>query len=509
MRRGSPLCLPVLGQPRGVPLQNQMRRVYYKDGLMFGTTLLSRAQEWNFLKEEAQRLVPSLPMRALCFDVAGIQCDLSHNYMTDIILDLLGCLCQSQGVMEFFQAMLRGERVNISENKQALHTALRDPHHPLASIREAVNATLRQMQGLTAAIHQGKFNKPIRHIVHIGIGGSDYGPKFLIKALENYSLSDLSFHFISNIDPWELQDTLKRIEVANTLFIVSSKSFTTDETLSNFSNLCLAVNADADFIQNQCIAITANKALAVAKGFKNEHILLINDWVGGRFSIWSATGFSLMLAIGAQNFKDFLAGAHVMDRACTTENFLQNPALVLAAMDCWYTNFLGAASRAILIYSSPLQGLMHYLQQLMMESNGKSHTMQGVVIDYDTNPIIWGGVGSNSQHTFGQLLMEGTRLIPADIIFPRHSAVDFAQQHSKLVAHCLAQAKALTLARERQGQPYHLLSFEKISPQTMGALLALYEHRTVMSAALWAINPFDQSGVELGKSLLSKEAIIV
>lgn len=474
---------------------------------MFGATPLSKARQWSFLKEEAQKLVPALPMRALHFDVAGIQCDLSHNYTTDTILDLLSELCQSQGVMEFFQAMLRGEKVNVSENRQALHTALRNPHYPLESIREPINATLQQMQTLTDAIHSGQYNRPIRHVVHIGIGGSDYGPKFLIKALEDYGISDLSFHFIANIDPWELQDTLKRIDVAHTVFIVSSKSFRTDETLTNFNNLCLAVNADASFIQNQCIAITANKELALAKGFKAEHILAINDWVGGRFSVWSAMGFSLMLAIGEQNFKDFLAGAREMDKACSTEDFLQNPALVLAALDCWYTNFLGAASRAILIYSSPLQGLIHYLQQLMMESNGKSYTMQKETVDYDTNPIIWGGIGSNSQHTFQQLLMEGTRLVPVDIIFSRTGKVDFEQQHRKLVTHCLAQAQALILARAQQGQPYHLLSFEKISPQTMGALLALYEHRTVMSAALWAINPFDQSGVELGKHLLSKGTI--
>lgn len=475
---------------------------------MFGARPLSKALEWASLKEEAQRLKPALPMQTLYFDVAGLQCDLSNNYTTDSILTLLEKLCRSQSVMDFFKAMVRGEKVNVSENKQALHTALRDPHYPLKEIRDSISTTLQQMHALTAAIHQGRFNTPIQHVVHIGIGGSDYGPKFLTKALENYSVSDLSFHFIANIDPWELQDTLKRIVVPNTLFIVSSKSFTTDETMTNFSNLCLAINADAHFIQNQCIAITANKELALAKGFKKEHILSINDWVGGRFSVWSAMGFSLMLAIGEQHFKDFLAGARAMDEACSTENFLQNPALVLAALDCWYTNFLGAASRAVLIYSSPLQGLIHYLQQLMMESNGKSCTIQKEAVDYDTNPIIWGSIGSNSQHTFQQLLMEGTRLIPVDIIFARRSTADFAQQHSKLVAHCLAQAKALTLAREQQGQPYHLLSFEKISPQAMGALLALYEHRTVMSAALWAINPFDQSGVELGKKLLSQEEII-
>lgn len=473
---------------------------------MFGLNPLSKAPEWSLLKEEAQKLEPTLPMQALHFDVAGIQGDLSHNYTTDKIVSLLSALCQSQEVMHFFKAMLRGEKVNVSENKPALHTALRDPNYALEDIKHSTHATFEQMQTLSKMIYEGRWNKPIHHVVHIGIGGSDYGPKCLIKALEAYRASHLSFHFVANIDPWELQDTLKQIEVENTLFIVSSKSFTTDETLTNFSNLCLAVNADADFIQNQCIAITANKPLALAKGFKNEHILSLHDWVGGRFSIWSAVGFSLMLAIGEKHFKDFLAGARTMDEACATEHFRQNPALVLAALDCWYTNFLGASSRAILIYSSPLQGLIHYLQQLMMESNGKSRTMQGETVDYDTNPIIWGGIGSNSQHTFQQLLMEGTRLIPVDIIFSKTNAADFEKQQDRLIAHCLAQARAFILAREKRGQPYHLLSLEEISPKTMGALLALYEHRTVMSAALWAINPFDQSGVELGKKLLLGES---
>ncbi len=477
---------------------------------MLQSKLLSTAPEWLLLKEEAQKVMPHLPsaMRSLQFSVSGVQCDLNQNYVTDRIIQLLAGLCRSQQVIEFFSAMLQGEIVNVSEKRQALHTALRDPNYPLMPIRDSVNNIFHQMAQLTEAIHQGTFKlsngKTIRHIVHIGIGGSDYGPKFLIKALDSYIASDLTFHFISNIDPWELQNTLKHIDVGSSLFIISSKSFTTDETLTNFESLCLAVNADATFVAEQCIAITANKPLALVRGFKEEHVLLIQDWVGGRFSIWSAMGFSLMLAIGIEHFKDFLAGAREVDQTCMTDNFLQNPAMILAALDCWYTNFFDADSRAILIYSSQLNGLIHYLQQLIMESNGKSHTVHGELVDYNTSPIIWGNVGTNSQHTFQQLLIEGTRLIPIDIILVKNSSVDFPKQQNKLVTHCLAQAKALMLARQNRGQPYHLFSLDKISPQTMGALLALYEHRTVMSAALWGINPFDQFGVELGKNLLSE-----
>lgn len=467
---------------------------------MFGKQLLSETPEWPLLKKEASALVPALPMHPLSLDVAGIHCELSHNYINDKILRLLAALCQSQEVLNFFRAMKQGDIVNLSEQRPALHIALRNPSHVKESVRDPITDSFRKMQNLVETIHQ---NPAIRHVVHIGIGGSDYGPKFLIKALAAYRTNNLSFHFIANIDPAELQAALKEIAVENTLFIVSSKSFSTDETLTNFSSLCLAIGADKPLIEKQCIAITANPEKALAHGIKEENILLLNDGVGGRFSIWSAVGFSLMLAIGVKNFQDFLAGAKAMDEGCSTENFLDNPALLLAAMDCWYTNFLEAPSRAILIYSSPLNELIHYLQQLMMESNGKSKSMQGKTLNYQTSPIVWGGIGSNSQHTFQQLLMQGTRFNPVDIILPRNSDMDFAEQQSKLVAHCLAQAKALILAREKQGQPYHLFSFDKISPHSMGALLALYEHRTVMSAALWAINPFDQFGVELGKHLLS------
>lgn len=467
---------------------------------MFGRKLLSQSAEWPLLEREASALVPVLPMQSLHLDVAGIHCDLSYNYINGKVLNLLAALCESQEVMKFFQAVKQGEIVNLSEQKPALHLALRDPANVKDSFRDPIVASFFKMKNLVEAIQQ---NQSIQHVVHIGIGGSDYGPKFLIKALAAYKASNLSFHFIANIDPAEIQDVLKEIAVENTLFIVSSKSFSTDETLTNFANLCLAIGADKNLIERRCIAITANQEKALGHGFKEENILLLNDGVGGRFSIWSAVGFSLMLAIGTKHFEDFLAGAKAMDEGCSTENFLENPALLLAAMDCWYTNFLKAPSRAILIYSSPLNGLIHYLQQLMMESNGKAKSMQGKALDYQTSPIIWGGLGSNSQHTFQQLLMQGTRLNPIDIILPRNSDVDFGGQQARLVAHCLAQAKALTLAREKQGQPYHLFSFEKICPHSMGALLALYEHRTVMSAALWAINPFDQFGVELGKKLLS------
>lgn len=468
---------------------------------MFGANLLSKTPEWPLLEKEAAMLVSALPMRPLHLDVAGIHCELSHNYINDNILNLLSRLCQSQEVMKFFQAMKQGEIVNLSEKRPALHTALRNPGDMIDSVRNSITESFHKMQSLTETIYK---NKTIHHVVHIGIGGSDHGPKFLIKALSAYKTNDLTFHFIANIDPTELQEVLNKIEVKNTLFIVSSKSFSTDETLTNFSNLCLAVGADKKFIQQQCVAITANTEKALTHGFKEDNILLLNEGVGGRFSIWSAVGFSLMLAIGIKNFQDFLAGAKAMDECCSTENFLDNPALLLAAMDCWYTNFLDASSRAILVYSSPLNGLIHYLQQLIMESNGKSQSMQGQALDYQTSPIIWGGIGSNSQHTFQQLLMQGTHLNPVDIILPRNGDAEFSAQHGKLVAHCLAQAQALTLARNRRGQPYHLFSFEKISPHSIGALLALYEHRTVMSAALWAINPFDQFGVELGKNLLSE-----
>lgn len=483
---------------------------------MLKSRLLSQTVEWSLLQDHAKEmrqhsLTNILPQPnnefKLQLEVAGIHCDFSKNHVTQQTLNLLESLCETRAVMQYFYEMEQGAIVNVSEKKQALHMALRHPNYSLAPVRAMVEQALEKMKKLTHFMHEQHRNATIQHIVILGIGGSSAGPKLLTEALEKYHVTELSFHFIESIDPFELSSILKKINIENTLFIVSSKSFITDETQTNFATLCQAVGADENFIKNQCVAITANKEKAISYGFSAERILSIPEWVGGRFSIWSSVGFPLMLAIGVEHFNDFLQGARAMDEHCLTENFFQNPALLLAAMDCWYINFLNAHSRAIIVYSSQLRNLIHYLQQLVMESNGKSLSMVGEPLDYHTSPIIWGGIGPNSQHSFQQLLMQGSHLVPIDIILARETNTDFKLQHSQLVRHGLAQSEALRVGLGHKGQPHHLFSFNSICPKTMGSLLALYEHRTVLMAALWGINPFDQPGVALVKQLLNREGV--
>lgn len=483
---------------------------------MLKTPLLSQTAEWSLLQDHAndisQYSLTNILSQAkmepkLQLEVAGIHCDFSKNHVTQKTLKLLENLCQTRAAMQYFYGMEQGANVNVSEKKQALHMALRNPDCSLEPVRIIVEQALEKMKSLTRFIHEQHRNAAIQHIVTLGIGGSSAGAKLLTEALEKYHVTELSFHFVESIDPFELSSILEKINIGNTLFIVSSKSFVTDETQTNFSSLCQAIGADESFIKARCIAITANEEKALSYGFSAEHILSIPDWVGGRFSIWSSVGFPVMLAIGTEHFNDFLQGARVMDEHCLTEDFFQNPALLLAAMDCWYINFLHAHSRAVIVYSSQLTSLISYLQQLIMESNGKSLSMAGDSLDYHTSPIIWGGIGPNSQHSFQQLLMQGSHLVPIDIILPRTTSTHFTLQHSQLVRHGLAQSEALTLGLGNKGQPHNLFSFDSICPKTLGSLLALYEHRTVLMAALWGINPFDQPGVALMKQLLKKEGV--
>ncbi len=483
---------------------------------MLNASLLSQSPEWPLLQQHAteirQHSLSDIVSQAtsetqLHLNVANIHCDFSKNYITPKTLTLLESLCQTRAAMKYFQSMERGDIVNLSERKQALHMALRHPNHPTLSIQKTVEDILQKMKHLTRAIHAQHEYSSIQHIVTLGIGGSSTGVKLLTESLDKYHVGNLSFHFIANLDPFELNRILEEITVETSLFIVSSKSFDTEETQANFSSLCQALNLDLESIQNRCIAITTHQEKALSYGFSEKHILPIPDWVGGRFSIWSSIGFPLMLAIGIENFENFLSGARLMDKHCLEADFLQNPALLLAALDCWYINFLHAHSRALIIYSSQLPGLINYLQQLIMESNGKSSSITGIPLDYHTGPIIWGGIGTNSQHTFQQLLMQGTYLVPVDIILPRTTDTIFKEQHSQLVRHGLAQSQALAFAESSKGQPHHLFSFDTICPSTLGSLLALYEHRTVITAALWGINPFDQPGVSLVKRLLKSGEI--
>jgi glucose-6-phosphate isomerase len=368
-----------------------------------------------------------------------------------------------------------------------LHTALRDPHCV------ETQTVLLQMELCVEKIRAGTFTD----IVNIGIGGPDLGPVLVTDALTSYQSEKLQCHFISNVDPEQINTLFKKLDPKMTLFIVSSKSFNTLETLTNAQ-----IAKDWSGIKENFLAVTAEAERAITFGILPENIFTIWDWVGGRYSVWSAVGLPIAIMIGMDQFREFLAGAHSMDHHFQSTPFEKNMPVISALVGIWYINFWNAHTQAIIPYTNALQYLPAYLQQLDMESNGKSVRKDGTPVDYDTGPIIWGGVGCNSQHAFHQLLYQGTRFVPIDFIASRDKEF--------LLASCLSQAQALLQGKTEKesyktisgNHPCNLLTCEQLTPFALGALLALYEHKVFVQGAIWGINSFDQWGVELGKQLL-------
>lgn len=471
---------------------------------------------------------------AFCIGHEGITLDYSKNHITNESLQALCQFAKQQGLPAAIQDLLNGEQVNNTEQRPALHTALREPPN-LSETSQLVQAALNKMSDFVKRVHKGQwqgFNeKAINHIVNIGIGGSDLGPRMVTQALSAYHVPGVKVHFVANIDGADLEDTLSQLNPETTLFIVASKSFTTLETLNNALSArqwILDAGCPEQDLHKHFVAISSNIDAASEFGIAEENIFPMWDWVGGRYSLWSAIGMPIALAIGMKSFRELLAGAHQMDNHFAETPLKQNMPVVAALLDYWYSNFWGATSHAVLPYAQRLSRLPAYLQQLDMESLGKSVNKDGSPTNGPTGLVIWGTEGTNGQHSFHQLLHQGTQLIPVDFIAIKQSMSSYQHQHQHLLACCISQAQALlqgkTLAQaetelREQGledkevqtlaphkviegnKPSNILLLEELSPRTLGALIAFYEHKVFTSSVLMGINAFDQWGVELGKQL--------
>ncbi|OWY40505.1 glucose-6-phosphate isomerase [Xenophilus sp. AP218F] len=470
-------------------------------------------------------------------ELDGLLLDYSKNRITERTLELLIELANVADLAGWMERMRGGERINVSENRAVLHTALRLPETaslPVDGVDAVpeVHAVLRRLRVFSDKVRGGEWlgcdGQAIRDVVNLGIGGSDLGPLVVKEALAAYAQPGLNVHFVSNVDGQHLARTLERLNPATTLFIIASKSFTTPETLLNAQaarQWFLQSATEAD-IARHFVAVSTNAPAVTAFGIDPEHMFGFWDWVGGRYSVWSAIGLPVMLAIGYDNFRAFLDGGHAMDRHFFSAPFAANMPVLLALIGIWYNTFYRAHTHAIMPYDHGLRRLPAHIQQLDMESNGKRVGRYGEALDFDTGPVIWGEEGANSQHAFFQLLHQGTRLVPCDFILPMNSHYPLGEQHHVLVANCLAQTEALMRGKGEAeamrelshlsgeqldmllpqklfpgNQPSNTLALDKVTPYSMGMLMALYEHKVFVQGVIWGINSFDQWGVEYGKQL--------
>lgn len=516
-------------------------------------TALTSTPEWQRLTACRERL-QSRPMKDLFegdperakryfIDGAGLSLDFSRNRLTDDVLEALMALAGSCKLEDRRAALFRGEKVNVTEDRPALHTALRNPGTDTVvvdgqDVIAEVSTTLARMdtfvQEVLSQSRTGYTGKAFTDVVSIGIGGSFLGPKLVTEALQPYRASGLRCHYVANIDGTEICETLARVNPETTLFLVQSKSFATRETLENSKvarKWFIEHSGNERAVANHFMAVTANKAAAQKFGIDPDNVFPMWDWVGGRYSLWSAIGLPAALMIGMDNFRALLAGAHAMDTHFRDAPLEKNLPVVMAMLGIWYNNFWGAETHAILPYDHYLRSLPDHLQQLDMESSGKRVTQHGEALEYHSGPVIWGGVGANGQHAYHQLIHQGTRLIPADFIIPLQTHNPVATHHADLFANCLGQSRAMmagkTLEEARAelvtsgmteadverlaphkvipgNQPSNTLMMEKLTPETVGALIALYEHRTFVQGVIWDVDSFDQWGVELGKKLGEK-----
>jgi glucose-6-phosphate isomerase len=493
----------------------------------------------NFSMREAFNADPQR-FNEFTLSSAGLFLDYSKNLITAETRQLLVNLANEVGLKDAIKAQYDGELVNSSEGRPALHTALRRPVGDKllvngVNVMPDVHKVLHQITDLVGRIHDGLWRgyteKPITDVVNIGIGGSFLGPELVSEALLSYAQKGVRCHYLANIDGTELHELTQKLRAETTLFIVSSKTFTTLETLKNATAArawYLAQGGSEAELYRHFIAVSSNNAAAVAFGIREENIFPMWDWVGGRYSLWSAIGLPIALAIGMSNFKELLSGAYTMDQHFQNAEFEENMPVLLGLLGVWYGNFWGAQSHAILPYDHYLRNITKHLQQLDMESNGKSVRLDGVPVKTETGPVIWGGVGANGQHAYHQLLHQGTLLIPADFIVPIVSFNPVSDHHQWLYANCLSQSQALMQGKTRSeaeaelrakgvpeeevqrvaphkvipgNRPSNTIVVERISPRRLGALVAMYEHKVFVQSVVWGTNAFDQWGVELGKEL--------
>ncbi len=513
-------------------------------------TLLTNSPAWQALKKHQQELA-NVHMRDLfahdpqrferfSLRLGNILFDYSKNRITAATMSLLMDLARQANLAQKIEAMFRGEKINTTENRAVLHIALRNrANRPILvdgrDVMPEVNHVLAHMRRFSEAVRSGEWRgytgQAITDVVNIGIGGSDLGPKMVTEALKPYGSPNLRVHFVSNIDSTDLAETLKSVRPETTLFLVASKTFTTQETMTNAHSArdwFLATARDKAAIAKHFAALSTNAAAVTDFGIDTENMFEFWDWVGGRYSLWSAIGLSIALYLGMDNFETLLAGAHAVDEHFRTAPFEQNVPVIMGLLGLWYNNFFAAQSHAILPYDQYLLHFPAYFQQGDMESNGKSVTHQGEWVDYTTGPIIWGQPGTNGQHAFYQLIHQGTKLIPCDFLAAAQSYNPLGEHQPILLSNFFAQTEALMKGKTPEearaelsatgltgaalerlvaaktfpgNKPTNSFLYPKLTPEILGALIALYEHKIFTQGAIWNINSFDQMGVELGKQL--------
>jgi glucose-6-phosphate isomerase len=472
----------------------------------------------------------------LTLDALGIYLDYSKNRVTDETLRLLRQLADECELRPRIEAMFRGDRINLTEDRAVLHVALRAPRGASievdgCNVVPKVHAVLDRMSEFADRVRNGAWKghtgKRIRTIVNIGIGGSDLGPVMAYEALKHYSDRSLDVRFVSNVDGTDLAEAVRDLDAAQTLFIVSSKTFTTLETMTNARSArdwsIAALGGDTKAVARHFVAVSTNASEVTKFGIDEANMFGFWDWVGGRYSMESAIGLSTMLAIGADHFRAMLAGSHEMDEHFRTAPFEQNLPVLMGLVGLWYADFFGAHTVAVLPYEQYLKRFPAYLQQLIMESNGKHVTLDGEPVGVDTSPVYWGEPGTNGQHSFYQLIHQGTQLIPCDFIAFGQPLNELGGHHDVLIANMLAQGEALAFGKSADelraegcadwlvphrtfegNRPSNTLLLERLTPSALGKLIALYEHLVFVQGAIWCVNPFDQWGVELGKVLAGR-----
>jgi glucose-6-phosphate isomerase len=514
--------------------------------MMTGILPLTARPAWKALKDHHEK-IRELHLRTLFADDAtrgerltaeagGIYLDYSKNRVTDETLGLLRQLAEESGLRERTSAMFRGDRINLTENRSVLHVALRAPRGTSVivdgkDVVPEIHAVLKAMADFSSQVRSGAWKghtgKRIRNVVNIGIGGSDLGPVMAYEALKHYSDRAMTFRFVSNVDGTDLVEATRDLDPAETLFIVSSKTFTTLETMTNAGSarqwLLAGLGGDAKAVARHFVAVSTNAGKVSEFGIDTANMFGFWDWVGGRYSMDSAIGLSTMIAVGPESFRALLDGFHQMDEHFRTAPFERNLPVLLGLLTLWYTDFFGAETVAILPYEQYLKRFPAYLQQLTMESNGKHVTLAGIEVDYPTGPVYWGEPGTNGQHSFYQLIHQGTRLIPCDFIAFGSALNPLGRHHDILMANVFAQSEALAFGKTREqvkaegtpdslvphrvfqgNRPSNTILADRLTPETLGKLVALYEHSVFTQGVIWNIDSFDQWGVELGKVLAQR-----
>ena len=512
--------------------------------------LIDRTKEWEALQRHWQLLAETRmrdlfeqdPGRCERYTVSacGIDLDYSKNLVDQEAMTLLMDLARAADLTRWGDSLIGGEKVNTTEGRAVLHMALRNLgnrkyHYEGEDLMPAIRSVLERMRRFSDEVRSGRWlghtGKRIRDVVSIGIGGSSLGPRMVCEALRPYQQDDLRVHFVSNVDGTHLGRTLEFLDPETTLFVVASKTFTTQETLTNAISAkrwLLDALHEQEAVARHFVAVSTNAAEVKAFGIDLENMFEFWEWVGGRYSLWSSIGLPIAIAVGMDHFEELLRGGNDMDEHFVQAPLESNMPVILALLGIWYLNFGGCDSCAVIPYDQYLEHLPAFLQQLDMESNGKRVTRDGIPVSYQTGPVIWGQVGTDAQHSFFQLIHQGTRLIPVDFILPLCSHHPLPGHHEKLVANCFAQAQALMRGRTEEearnemeafgldeqrirdllphrvfpgNRPSNMLVFDRLTPRVLGSLVALYEHKVFVQGVVWGVDSFDQWGVELGKQL--------